>query len=164
MLGVGNAFVALFVQARYEVAYQFDVTVSYCTGDVCAFSALLSLANTGRDTQETVTISLAGIPAGLGAHPQLLNLDASFPRAADPIIDRHESGERLLIVVRNLTPGTLAQFPFRGTVSAEVLQNTLDPHVSVEARGRIVKGDPRGIAFGRWFSLVHSSRGVHARS
>lgn len=161
--GIGNAFVAVFAQARYEVVYRFDVTVSYCTEDLCAFSGMLSVANTGRDTQDLVTVSLAGIPSGLGSRPRFLNLDASLPRAADPVTDQRRSGERLFIRLHKLTPGTLAQFPFRGTVSPGLLQGALEPQVSVQARGRVVEGDPRGIALGRWFSLARGSACVHLR-
>lgn len=149
--GLANAFVAIFFQAKHEVTYHFDVTVSYCTEGRCAYSALLEVANTGRETQTEVTVSLVGLPPGMGGSPRVLNLSAADPREADPVVEQQRKGEAYRVRLSGFTPGTLAQFVFRGSVPEAQLAAASNPAVTVESRGKQVRGDPRAIAFGRWF-------------
>lgn len=152
VLGVGNAFVAIFMPARYEVVYDFDVTVAHCTRGRCAYSALLSVANSGRRAQEEVTLTISGLPEGLGGQPRILSLDASIARGPDPAIERERAGQALRIRLKGFTPGTLLQLPFSGYFQESALPGALEPDVSVDARGRVIRGDPRTVAFGRWFA------------
>lgn len=152
LFGVGNIFVALFVPARYEVIYQFDVTVSYCSGEQCAFSAMLEVANSGREVQREVVLTLTGLPQGLGGSPRTINLDSSFPRSGDPVIQQARKGGALEIRLQQFSPGALTQFYFAGTVARALLDEAVNPDLQVEARGRTVEGDPRGIALTRWFT------------
>lgn len=161
--GIGNAFVAVFAPARYEVVYKFDVSVSYCAEEDCAFSAYLSLANTGKRLQERVLVEIEGIPAGLGGEGQVLSLDASIRRAGAPVIERQRRNGSLIIVLQNLSPGTLVQIPFNGFLPRMRLPDAEAPRLRVEARGRVIEGDPRSIAVGRWFGQLERNRGAAAR-
>lgn len=157
--GIGNAFVALFSQARYEVTYQFSVTVSYCPGDPCAYSAMLEIANSGRKLQNEVKASIRGLPEALGSSPRTINLDASRPRDNDPVVSRQHHGDVLELRLQQLPPGALTQFQFRGFLSSEEMAGAIEPEILVEGRGRIIEGDPRSIAFGRWFTAIADSAG-----
>jgi hypothetical protein len=152
-LGVGNAFVALFVPARYELIYQFSLSVHHCLASRCAYSAVFEIANSGRNLQEVVQVTLKGIPEAAGGSPRVLNLDASMPRERDPLIQQHRTGDTLKIRLQPLWPGTLAQFHFSGVFAGDELAGALEPMVHVEGRGRLIEGDPRGMAFGRWFTV-----------
>lgn len=152
LFGVRNAFVALFMQADHEIVYSHDVGRPYCAKEHCYYNAGLSLANTGREVQERVGLTFLGMPEGIGASSQVLNLDASAPRTSNPFIDRRWRDGALIIELRELTPGTLVVFRLQGYMPAPLVEQALESELSVEARGRVIEGDPRGIAFGRWFS------------
>ena len=154
--GVGNVFVALFSQARYEVIYQFSVSVSYCAGEQCGYSATLEVANSGRKMQDEVSLIIEGVPPQVGGTPHTINLDASMPRQGDPQIEQLREGDRLSIRLQKLGPGALTRFRFYGWMSQAELAAAQNPRLEIRARGRIIEGDPRSIAFGRWFtSLGH---------
>ncbi len=152
-LGVGNAFVALFVPARYELTYQFSLSVHHCIEGRCAYSAMFEIANSGRSLQEEVQVTLRGIPEAAGGSPRILNLDASMPREHDPLIRQYRDGDTLRIRLQPLWPGTLAQFHFSGVFAGAELAGALEPEVHVEGRGRRIEGDPRSMAIGRWFTV-----------
>lgn len=149
--GLANAFVAVFFRADHEVTYHFDVTVTYCAEGQCAYSAMLEVANTGRKIQPDVVVRLAGVPPGIGGSPRVINLSAAEPREADPLIYQLWDGEVYVVRLDGLTPGTLAQFFFRGSFPAGRLPAVSEPTVTVQGRGKMVRGDPRAIAFARWF-------------
>jgi hypothetical protein len=149
--GLANAFVAVFYRADYEVTYHFDVMVTYCTGDQCAYSAMLEVANTGREEQPEVSIRLTGLPPGIGGSPKVINLSAAEPREADPVIDQERAGDDYVVRLSGLAPGTLAQFIFRGNFPVGQVARAHAPEVSITGRGRMIEGDPRAIAFARWF-------------
>lgn len=149
--GLANAFVAVFFRADYEVTYQFDVTLTYCTADQCAYSAMLEVANTGRQEQPEVSVRLTGLPPGIGGSPKVINLSAAEPRAHDPLIDQWRDGDEYHLRLTGLAPGTLAQFFFRGSAAVAQVEPAREPQVSVSGRGKLIDGDPRAIAFGRWF-------------
>ncbi len=158
IFGVSNWFVAVFVPARNEVVYHYDVTVSYCTGGDCVYHAKLRVANTGREMQRAVVVTVAGLPPDTGASPHVLNLDASYPRESNPVIERaHENG-MLTIRLRDFAPGTLIEFSVSGFLPESRLRQALEPEVKVTGKGRIVEGDPRAIAFGRFFSQGFDGR------
>ena len=69
-LGVGNAFVALFVPARYELTYPFSLSVHHCIEGRCAYSAMFEIANSRRGLQEEVQVTLRGIPKAAGGSPR----------------------------------------------------------------------------------------------
>jgi len=158
VFGVGNAFVALFVQARHEVVWHFDVTARFCSHGQCAYVAELEVANTGRETQPQVAVEIKPWPRGLGAAPNVLNLDAGHPREFDPAIEQSHDDGQLAVRLTQLAPGTLVQFSFRGLIPEADLVAALEPEVSVSGQGKMIEGDPRGIAFGRIFSLDGASR------
>jgi hypothetical protein len=162
LFGVGNVFVALFVPARFEVIYEFDVTVSYCAEGQCAFSALLEVANSGREMQEEVVVTLKGLPANLGGAPRTLNLDSSYPRSGDPAIRQQRDGDTLKIQLQQFSPGSLTQFHFSGSVPRSRLNEAVKPDVQITGRGRIIEGDPRSIAFTRWFTHLKTGSDPHA--
>jgi hypothetical protein len=149
--GLTNAFVAVFFQAKQEVTYRFDVTVTYCAEGHCAYSAVLEVANTGRETQPEVSVRLKGLPPGIGGNPKVLNLSAADPRESDPVIEQERLGEVHIVRLRGFAPGTLAQFVFRGSIAAGQLAAASDPAIEISGRGKMVRGDPRAIAFARWF-------------
>lgn len=150
--GIGNAFVAGFFQTRHEVVYNFDVTVVYCAKAYCAYSARLTIANTGHQNQDTVTLTMAGLPADLGGSPKILNLSSAQPRSADPEIKQHRNGEHYIIQIAGFSPGTLVEFTFMGSFPEEQLPAKDMPTVTVTGKGRIIEGDPRAITFMRFFS------------
>jgi len=159
IFGVSHWFVAVFVQARFEVVYLYDVTVNHCTGQLCAYSATLEVANTGRAPQTHVEVRIDGLPAGLGTWPKILNLDASYPRASDPLIEQQHEAGLLRIHLRELTPGTLVEFTLRGFFPREQALGAPDPAVSVAGQGRMIEGNPRAVAFGRFFSRCETCGG-----
>jgi hypothetical protein len=152
LFGVGNAFVAVFLPARFEVIYQFDVTVRYCSGEQCAFSGMLEVANSGREMQQQVVVRLAGLPPGIGGSPRTINLDSSYPRSGDPEIRQQRDGDVLEIRLLELAPGALTQFTLSGSVPRAQFEGAREPVVRIQGRGRMVEGDPRSIAFTRWFT------------
>ena len=152
LFGVGNAFVALFVQSRHEVVWHFDVTARFCSHGQCAYVAELEVANTGKEVQPQVAVSIKPWPRGLGAAPTVLNLDAGQPRDFDPVIEQSHDNGQLAVQVKQFAPGTLVQFAFRGLIPEADLVAALDPQVSVTGQGRMIEGDPRGIALGRFFT------------
>lgn len=152
LFGVGNIFVALFYTARYEVIYQFSVTVSHCFGEQCAFSAMLEVANSGSETQEELVVKLTGLPARVGASPTTFNLDATLPRSSDPEITQRRDGDVLEIRLLQFSPGALTQFQFSGFVPVTQTEKASHPKLEIEGRGRMIEADPRGLAFARWFT------------
>ena len=151
LFGVSNAFLAVFYRASFEVTWNYDVTARYCSEGQCAYSGLLSLANTGRNTQPEVTVTVQGIPSELGGRPRVINLDSSEPRSADPDITQGVEEGVHTIRLGNFTAGTLAEFRFQGVIAEQQLKSATPAQVTVTSRGRLIEGDPRAIAFGRWF-------------
>jgi hypothetical protein len=80
LFGIRNAFVAVFVQGRHEVTWNFDETVRYCSQGHCAYGATLAIANTGTQPQERTTAELAGLPPGIRAAHSVIDLSAAEPR------------------------------------------------------------------------------------
>lgn len=152
VIGIGNAFVAVFFQSKYEIVYNFDVTVVYCTQSQCAYSAGLVIANTGRETQELVNVTITGLPPGLGGSPSVTNISAAEPRSADPGVQQDYANGTGTIQLDNLTPGTLVLFKFRGTFEAAQLPGEGETTVTVKGKGKLIEGDPRAITFGRYIS------------
>ena len=152
VFGVGNAFVAVFIPAKHELAYHYDVVVSHCQQDNCAYSAELEIANTGKEQQERVSVVIRGLPPGIAVQPRFLNLDASYPRSHDPRIRQNHDQKSLTITLEQLGPGTLVYFRVAGYMPRRQLERALEPEVKVEGRGRMVEGDPRSIAIARILS------------
>jgi len=149
--GVTNGWVAIFWQSKYEVSYQFDVSVTYCFHQQCAFSGTLKVANTGRREQDEVVVSMTGVPANTGSTPRVTNLSAAEPREADPKIEQNQNKDTYVIRLRGLKPGALTLFHFQGQIPASEAAKAQEPIISVSGRGRMIEGDPRAIAFGRFF-------------
>lgn len=148
--GVSNGFVALFHQARYEVVWNYDVIVTYCTEGNCAYSARLSVANTGKKSQELVRIALNGLPPDLGGTPRVTNFSAAEPRTADPVITQEYRSGDGTILLENLTPGALVEFDFSGFLPEAQLPAKDATQITVKGRGRVIEADPRALAFGRY--------------
>jgi hypothetical protein len=151
LFGVSNAFLAVFYRASFEVTWNYEVTARYCSQGQCAYSGLLSLANTGRKTQPEVTVTVQGIPIELGGQPRVINLDSSEPRSADPDITQGTEDGVHTIELGNFTSGALAEFRFQGVIAEQHLNSATPVEVRITSRGRLIEGNPRAIAFGRWF-------------
>ena len=149
--GISNGFVAVFWQSRHEVIYQYDVGPTYCYRQECAFSAMLEVANSGRETQPEVVVKLSGLPPDVGGRPRVINLSAAEPRLADPRIEQGPEGGAYVIRLSEFTPGTLTQFMFHGSVPASSMTGGHKPEISIRGEGRMIEGDPRAITFGRFF-------------
>jgi hypothetical protein len=152
VIGIGNAFVAVFFQSKYELVYNYDVTVVYCTQGQCAYSAALSVANTGRKTQDRVTVTITGLPPGMGGSPSVTNISAAAPRTGDPEIQQDYKDGTGTIQLDGLTPGTLVEFTFRGSFPEAQLPAEGETTVKVNSKGKQIEGDPRAITFGRYIS------------
>lgn len=151
LFGIGNAFVAVFWQARHEVTWNYDVGRTWCSHGHCAFNAFLQVANTGEDMQVEVVVQITGVPPGVGGSPWVINLSAAAPRSGDPIITQGREGDRYFVRLRELAPGALTEFRFQGVIPANAMPAPGEPEVTVQGEGRIVEGDPRGLALARWF-------------
>lgn len=152
LVGIGNAFVATFFRSNYEIVYNFEVTAAYCAKGYCAYSAHLTIANTGHKNQDKVVVAIAGLPPDLGGSPQVLNLSADEPRTDDPVIEQKRSGDVNIIRISNFTPGALLEFSFMGSFPQEQLPAEDQPGVNVSGKGRIIEGDPRAITFLRYIT------------
>lgn len=149
--GVSNGWVAVFWQSRYEITYHYDVSVTYCRQQQCAFSARLQVANTGRRKQDKVVVSMTGLPQNIGGRQWVTNLSAAEPRDTDPRIEQGRRGAAYVIDLRDFAPGTLTQFSFQGQIRASEAAKAQQPAITITGRGRMIEGDPRAIAFGRFF-------------
>lgn len=149
-LGVSNGFVALFHQARYEVVYNHERVLNYCTHGNCAYSAKLSVANTGRRAQQLVSITISGLPEGVEGAPLVTNFSAAEPRAFDPVIEHGYREGTGTIRLRNLAPGAIVIFDFSGFVPEASLKEKPDVEITVRGRGRVIEADPRALTFGRY--------------
>ncbi len=149
-IGINNGLVAVFFQSKYEIVYNFDVTAVYCAQGQCAYSAGLTVANTGKRTQEQVSIVISGLPPDLGGSPRITNFSAAEPRSADPEIRQHYENGTGTIQLNNLTPGAMVQFTFSGNLAESRLPKEGKTKVTVKSKGKQIKGDPRAITFGRY--------------
>ncbi|NIP19172.1 MAG: hypothetical protein GWM87_14170 [Xanthomonadales bacterium] len=150
--GIGNAFVAIFFQAKYEVTWNYDVTVEYCAEGNCAYSGELAIGNTGTRDQELVTVEVTGLPPGVFGSPRILNLSSAEPREGDPVIGQSHADHVTNIRMENFTAGTLVQFHFAGFYEEGESTVKEEPRVTVTSRGRLIEGDPRALTFGRYIS------------
>ena len=154
-LGFRNTFVAIFVKGKYEVIYGYDESVRVCFEGYCIYSAELSIANTGEADQERVVVEIDNVPGGLRGGVRVLNLSATEPRSAEPVIDsRYEDGVSIF-EIGDFTPGALVLIKFSGFYPREE-QTDSKPMVEVSARGRVIEGDARAITFGRYVTLIES--------
>jgi hypothetical protein len=109
------------------------------------------VANTGRRKQDKVVVSMTGLPQNVGGGQWVTNLSAAEPRDADPRIEQGRKGSVYVIDLRDFTPGTLTQFSFQGQIRASEAAKAQQPEITITGRGRMIEGDPRAIAFGRFF-------------
>jgi hypothetical protein len=151
LFGISNGFLAVFYRTDFEVTWNYDVTVHFCNQGQCAYSGVLSLANSGRETQPEVSVTVLGIAAELGGRPRIVNLDSSAPRSADPDVTQGVEDGVHTIRLGNFTAGTLTEFRFEGVIPQQQLDSATPTEVRIISRGRLIEGDPRAIAFGRWF-------------
>jgi hypothetical protein len=162
--GIGNAFVAVFFQAKYEVTWNYDVTVSSCTAGGCVYSGQLSIANTGSRDQPLVTVEIDGLPPGVSGSPRILNLSSAEPRTADPEIEQHYADGKALIRLAGFSAGTLVQFRMVGFHAEGEAAAREAPGITVTSRGRLIEADPRALAFGRYVSQARPAAGNNAWS
>lgn len=147
--GIHNGFLAIFTKGKYEVIYNYDETVRACFKGYCAYSAQLSIANTGKSDQAEVVVEISGVPGGIRGRARVLNLSGTEPRSADPEIETNFSADSARITITNFTPGALVLVRFSGYYPEEEDEIAM-PSVVVTARGRVIEGDPRAITFGRY--------------
>ncbi len=152
LFGIGNAFVAIFIQGRYEVTWNYDESVRFCTAGTCIYSADLAIANTGTKPQRRAVVELVGLPPSVRASRSILNLSASEPRDADPTILESRTNASLQITLDQFQPGTLVLMRLSGFYPEAELPNPPEVAASVDAQGRIIEGDPRAITLGRYLT------------
>ena len=147
--GVRNGFVAVFSKGRFEVIYNYDETVRACFQGYCIYSAELTIANTGKADQEQVVVQISGVPGRIRGGSRVLNLSATEPRLADPVVTSNYKDNNATYTITRFTPGALILVKFSGYYPQED-DIEVEPTVAVTAKGRVIEGDPRAITFGRY--------------
>ena len=141
------------LRPRHEVLYHLSPIVSQCVPSAASESCValyrLSLANSGREPQESVEVRWPAPFAGWQVNWASSDLVASAEPRADPEIAVSKGGE-FAHEIRNLVPNTLVEFSLRCVDCTRAqLEAAREATVRIAARGKIMDREPRTTMLGR---------------
>ena len=149
-----TSVLSILFQSDKEIVYDYETIAYVCLKDLplCTYIAQLKVANTGKHALENISIEIDNMPKALVSDIAYFNLIATEPRAHDPSVQIIKNQYRRQIRVDRLTPGTLIEIDFKGSIPVESKKELNDIDVALHAEANVIKANPRGTKLGRMLS------------
>ena len=151
------------LRPRHELLYHLSPVLSQClpkdASERCVALFRLSVANSGRDAPDLVTVRWPGEFAGWQIDWTSSDLVASAKQRAEPEIAMTK-GADFAHEIRNLAPNTLVEFSVRCLACTRSdLEAARHASVRIDAPGNIMDREPRTTMLGR--AAINAARVVN---
>ena len=149
-----TSLTSIVFQRSNEIAYDYTTIFFICFKETstCTYSSELKIANTGKLEISDITISIDNFPREITGRATILNLSGVDKRDRDPLVKSNIAENKRVISINSLTPNTLVNIAFQGTLPLNDRPLLKEVAVTLDADATIINGSPQGTAAGRIIS------------